>query len=92
MKQQASPGFIRNFWNVRFPGQIPERLVIADELKGNVIDLEGRDLVAVEVGHTDTHDSTCLHVPSIGLVVAGRRCLQRRPSYARRVPESAKAA
>ena len=71
MKQQASPGFIRNFWNVRFPGQIPERLVIAEELKGNVIDLEGRELVAVEVGHTDTHNSTCLHVPSIGLVVAG---------------------
>ena len=27
--------------------------------------------MAVELGHTDTDDSTCLHVPSIGLVVAG---------------------
>jgi len=36
-----------------------------------VIDLEGRDLVAVEVGHTDTDNTTCLHVPSVGLVVAG---------------------
>jgi hypothetical protein len=28
-------------------------------------------LVVVRVGHTDTDDTTCLHVPSIGLVVAG---------------------
>jgi hypothetical protein len=28
-------------------------------------------LVAVELGHTDTDHTTCLHVPSIGLVVAG---------------------
>jgi glyoxylase-like metal-dependent hydrolase (beta-lactamase superfamily II) len=71
MRQQASPASIANFWNARFPGQIPNRLVIAEELKGKVIDLEGRDLVVVEVGHSDTDDTTCLHVPSIGLVVAG---------------------
>ena len=45
--------------------------MIAEELKGNVIDLEGHELVAVELGHTDTDHTTCLHVPSIGLVVAG---------------------
>ena len=43
----------------------------AEALEGNVIDLEGHELVAVELGHTDTDDTTCLHVPSIGLVVAG---------------------
>jgi glyoxylase-like metal-dependent hydrolase (beta-lactamase superfamily II) len=53
------------------PDQIPDRLVIAEELKGNVIDLEGRELVVVELGHTDTGYTTCLNVPSIGLVVAG---------------------
>jgi len=37
-----------------FPGQIPDKLVIAEELKGNVIDLEGHELIAVELGHTDT--------------------------------------
>ena len=36
-----------------------------------MIELEGRELVAVELGHTDTDHTTCLHVPSIGLVVAG---------------------
>jgi glyoxylase-like metal-dependent hydrolase (beta-lactamase superfamily II) len=71
MHQQASPASIANFWGALFPGQIPDRLVIAEELKGKVIDLEGHDLVVVEVGHTDTDDTTCLHVPSAGLVVAG---------------------
>lgn len=33
--------------------------------------LEGNVLRAVEVGHTDTDATTVLHVPSIGLVVAG---------------------
>ena len=51
--------------------QIPERVVIAEEMDGDVIRLEGQDLVAVEIGHTDTHDTTVLHVPAIGLVVAG---------------------
>jgi glyoxylase-like metal-dependent hydrolase (beta-lactamase superfamily II) len=71
MRQQASPEFLERFWKAGFPGQIPDRLVIADELKGNVIDLEGHDLVAVELGHTDTDHTTCLNVPSVGLVVAG---------------------
>jgi glyoxylase-like metal-dependent hydrolase (beta-lactamase superfamily II) len=71
MRQQASPVFLERFWKAGFPGQIPDRLVIAEELKGNVIDLEGHDLVAVELGHTDTDHTTCLNVPSVGLVVAG---------------------
>jgi glyoxylase-like metal-dependent hydrolase (beta-lactamase superfamily II) len=71
MRQNASPEFLRTVWKAAFPGQIPDRLVIAEELKGNVIDLEGQELVAVELGHTDTDQTTCLNVPSIGLVVAG---------------------
>lgn len=71
MRRQASPEYVSNFWNARYPGQIPERLVIAEELRGNVIQLEGSDLLVVELGHTDTEHTTCLHVPSAGLVVAG---------------------
>jgi glyoxylase-like metal-dependent hydrolase (beta-lactamase superfamily II) len=33
--------------------------------------LEGEELRVAELGHTDTADSTALHVPSIGLVVSG---------------------
>ncbi|HEY1247712.1 MAG TPA: MBL fold metallo-hydrolase [Nitrososphaera sp.] len=72
MRQHSSPEVLERVWKASFPGQIPERLVVAEELKGtNVIDLEGHDLVAVELGHTDTDHTTCLNVPSIGLVVAG---------------------
>jgi len=71
MRQNASPEFLRTVWKAAFPGQIPDTLVIAEELEGNVIDLEGQELVAVELGHTDTDHTTCLNVPSIGLVVAG---------------------
>jgi glyoxylase-like metal-dependent hydrolase (beta-lactamase superfamily II) len=71
MRQRTSPELVASSWGARLPGQIPDRLVIAEELEGKVIDLEGRDLVVLEVGHTDTDDTTCLHVPSIGLVVAG---------------------
>src|SRR5438876_4883127 len=71
MRQQASPQSLASFWTPRFPGQIADQLVLAEELTDNVIDLEGHDLVVVPLGHTDTDDTTCLHVPSIGLVVAG---------------------
>ena len=71
MRQQASPESLNAFWNPRFPGQIPSRLAIAEELTGNVINLEGHDLVSVPLGFTDTASTTCLHVPSIGLIVAG---------------------
>jgi glyoxylase-like metal-dependent hydrolase (beta-lactamase superfamily II) len=71
MRQQASPESLETFWNPRFPGQISSQLAIAEALTGNVIDLEGHDLVSVSLGFTDTASTTCLHVPSIGLIVAG---------------------
>ena len=71
MHQNASPEALNGAWKAGFPGQIPDKLVIAEELKETVIDLEGNALVVVELGHTDTDHTTCLHIPSIGLVVAG---------------------
>jgi len=71
MRQQASPESLETFWNPRFPGQIASQLAIAEALTGNVIHLEGHDLVSVPLGFTDTASTTCLHVPSIGLIVAG---------------------
>jgi len=70
MRQNASPEILR-IWKAGFPDQIPDRLRIAEELKGNIIDLEGSDLTAAALGHTETDHTTCLNVPSIGLVVAG---------------------
>jgi len=71
MRQQASPEFLAAYWNPRFPGQISSHITIAEELTGNVTNLEGQDLVSVPLGFTDTANTTCLHAPSIGLVVAG---------------------
>jgi glyoxylase-like metal-dependent hydrolase (beta-lactamase superfamily II) len=71
MRQQASAPVVESFWDPRFPGQIDSTLVIADELKGGVLELEGEELVRISLGHTDTDSTTCLHVPSIGLAVCG---------------------
>ena len=62
---------LQTFWQPRFPGQIPDDNPVAEPLDGPSFELEGRQLVAVDVGHTDTDDTTVLHVPEIGLVVAG---------------------
>lgn len=71
MRERLSPAWIDNFWRQLFPGDIPDRLLVAEPLEGNGLELEGRKLVAVNTGRTDTAHSTCLHVPSIGLIVAG---------------------
>jgi len=71
MKLQITPEKLNGRWRKLFPDQIPEVISIADPLLSDEIDLEGNKLVVIQVGHTDTDDTTCLHVPSIGLVVAG---------------------
>jgi len=71
MEGNSSPDALKYAWGAAFPGQIPKNLVLAKPLEGNVIDLEGNEVVVIELGHTDTDFTTCLHVPSIGLVVAG---------------------
>jgi glyoxylase-like metal-dependent hydrolase (beta-lactamase superfamily II) len=37
----------------------------------NRFTLEGHDLVIVDVGHADADDNSVLHVPDLGLVIAG---------------------
>jgi glyoxylase-like metal-dependent hydrolase (beta-lactamase superfamily II) len=58
-------------WDKLFPGQIPETIVTAVPAENNRIELEGRRLDIVEVGHTDTDATSVLHVPDLDLVVAG---------------------
>jgi glyoxylase-like metal-dependent hydrolase (beta-lactamase superfamily II) len=70
MHEQAADGRAQ-MWDVDFPGQIPPSPVVYQPIPATGLELEGEHLVAVEVGHTDTDDTTVLHVPSIGLVVAG---------------------
>src|SRR4029077_103270 len=70
MHQQGTEGRAQ-MWDVDFPGLIPPSPVVYQPIPVDGIKLEGHLLLAVEVGHTDTDDTTVLHVPSIGLVVAG---------------------
>ena len=69
MRRQIAPETLPSR-RKQFPG-LPDVISIANPLESNEIDLEGNKLVVVRVGHTDTDDTTCLHIPSIGLVVAG---------------------
>ncbi len=60
-----------DYWDKNFPGLIGDTPVLAQPIPDGGFGLEGSQLQAIEVGHTDTDDTTVLHVPSIGLVVAG---------------------
>ena len=71
MKEQVAPEYVAKFWESRFPNQLPKRLVIAEELRTNVLELEGENLFVVPLRFTDTAGTTCLHVPSLALIAAG---------------------
>lgn len=70
MHRQATTGRAQ-LWDLDFPGQIPDTEVRAVPVPPAGFELEGELLQPIEVGHSDTDATTVLHVPSIGLVVAG---------------------
>jgi glyoxylase-like metal-dependent hydrolase (beta-lactamase superfamily II) len=57
-------------WDKLYQG-IPPSPVTAVTGPDDRVTLEGHGLVIVEVGHTDSDDTSVLHVPDLGLVVAG---------------------
>lgn len=69
MRVHLAPATVDGFFKKLFPGQIPERLIVAEPV--DRLALEGEPLVPVRMARTDTASSTSLHVPSTGLVVAG---------------------
>ena len=71
MRAHLAPEIVDGFFRKLFPGQIPDRLVVAEPLEPSVLELEGEKLIPVRTGRTDTASTTSLHVPSLGLVVAG---------------------
>jgi glyoxylase-like metal-dependent hydrolase (beta-lactamase superfamily II) len=71
MAGQNTPEFRANLWDKVFPGQLPSGQVDVEVVDDRGFELEGVGLVPIEVGHTDTDATTMLHVPQIGLVVAG---------------------
>ena len=71
MKSQRSPEFRASFWDKIFPGQLPTGELDVQVVGSEGFQLEGTRLQPLEVGHTDTDETTMLHVPDIGLLVAG---------------------
>src|SRR6202034_2740634 len=49
----------------------PTKIIAPEPYQDDTIVLEGHEIRIIEQGHTDTIDSTSLHVPSIDLVVGG---------------------
>src|SRR5271167_695650 len=70
MQAALRPESVEN-WRRRFPGLIPESFALADRLDQASFNLEGNEISAIDIGHTDTDHTTCLHVSSIALVIAG---------------------
>jgi glyoxylase-like metal-dependent hydrolase (beta-lactamase superfamily II) len=70
MPKQATEGRQR-VYDRDFPGLIGETPVLARPVPPEGFEIEGHRLVAIEVGHSDTDGSSVLHVPELGLVVAG---------------------
>jgi glyoxylase-like metal-dependent hydrolase (beta-lactamase superfamily II) len=69
-QMQASVDLRPLLWDKVYPG-IPPAPITAVTVSDNHFTLEGHDLVIVEVGHSDTDDTTVLHAPDLELVVAG---------------------
>ncbi|KAI3320276.1 Metallo-hydrolase/oxidoreductase [Xylariaceae sp. AK1471] len=72
METQLTPE-MRSFWTELFPGQIDEASfqVLATPLQDNKFLLEGHTLEAMDVGHSDTDNTTFLYVPDLKLAICG---------------------
>ena len=70
-EKQLKPDKMDNVWLKYFPGQVYLPQKPAEAWPSSTFEMEGHIFRIVEVGHTDTHDTTVLYVPDIHLVVAG---------------------
>jgi glyoxylase-like metal-dependent hydrolase (beta-lactamase superfamily II) len=68
--EALNPEAVKND-RARFPGQIADTIALPEPLDAEHLDIEGLPLQVIETGHTDTVDTTSLHVPDLGLIVSG---------------------
>ena len=77
MRASVADGTLPPLWTGLFPGQLDDgaataaMAAAAEEVPADGFEVDGHRLVSIEAGHSDTDDSTVLHVPSLGLVAAG---------------------
>ncbi len=77
MAQQEEAEFYASWWVASFPNDQlskPYEGLVKPLSSDLTIDLEGHKLRVIEAGHSDTHDSSFLYVPSLEMVVAGDIC------------------
>ncbi|MFF2510266.1 MBL fold metallo-hydrolase [Streptomyces sp. NPDC058086] len=67
----ATPESRGPFWDALFPGRISTTAVDVQVVGEEGLSLEGKPLIPIEVGHSDSDDTTVLWVPSLKLAVAG---------------------
>jgi glyoxylase-like metal-dependent hydrolase (beta-lactamase superfamily II) len=73
MKSEIVPEHLNLVWTPVYPGEIalPQNEVVQALPANGILTLDGHVLKAVEVGWSDTYNTTVLHVPSLDLVVTG---------------------
>lgn len=78
MHDQYEPFTYESVWSSLFPGgqiasaNISDGLIsLLDEADPKVVLADGHELQVVQVGQSDTYNSTVIHVPSLDLVVGG---------------------
>ena len=71
IQNQIKPESMEAIWEPRFHGQLPKQLIAPEVLDGDTFHLEGEELKVIQLGHTDTSQSTALHIPSIDFVISG---------------------
>ncbi|MFJ5265203.1 MBL fold metallo-hydrolase [Streptomyces sp. NPDC088387] len=73
IKDSTANGSLPQLWPALFPEQLDTdaaRIAI-DHAPADGFTVDGYLLMPLDVGHSDTDDTSILHVPSLGLVVAG---------------------
>jgi hypothetical protein len=66
-EQRSRLPFFRKLW----PGQLPPAVAFPEPYDRDVFTIEDHEVRILEQGHTDTVDTSSLHVPDIDLVVSG---------------------
>lgn len=68
--EQTSRGYLA-VWETFFPGQIPNDLRVPEALHGDTLDLDGHVVRFIDVGGTDTDQSSVVHIPDLAAVISG---------------------
>ncbi|MEY9856983.1 glyoxylase-like metal-dependent hydrolase (beta-lactamase superfamily II) [Catenulispora sp. GAS73] len=77
LRESVADGKVPALWTSLFGERLSDGAELAaaaaavEQVPADGFEIDGHQLVSIEVGHSDTDDSTVLHVPSLGLVAAG---------------------